>query len=38
MGQQTCMVKLPHFFMQFIQAESCGKCTFCRGVLSDAEI
>jgi len=39
MGQQTCMVEVARFFMQFIQAESCGKCTFCReGTLQMLEI
>ncbi len=30
MNQQTCMVKIARFFMQFIQNESCGKCVPCR--------
>jgi NADH-quinone oxidoreductase subunit F len=30
MNQQTCMVKVAHFFMQFTQNESCGKCVLCR--------
>jgi NADH-quinone oxidoreductase subunit F len=25
-----CMVDIARFFLQFTQAESCGKCTFCR--------
>ena len=30
MNQQTCMVQIAKFFMQFTQAESCGKCVLCR--------
>ncbi len=30
MNDQTCIVKIARFFMQFSQHESCGKCTFCR--------
>jgi NADH-quinone oxidoreductase subunit F len=30
MNQQTCMVQIARFFMQFTQNESCGKCTVCR--------
>lgn len=30
MNQQTCMVKVARFFMQFTQNESCGKCVLCR--------
>ncbi len=26
----TCVVEVARFFMNFIQNESCGKCTFCR--------
>ena len=26
----TCMVDLARYFLKFTQAESCGKCTFCR--------
>ncbi len=29
-NQDTCMVKLARFFMQFTQNESCGKCVPCR--------
>lgn len=28
--ENTCMVDFSKFFLQFTQAESCGKCTFCR--------
>ncbi len=28
--EDTCMVDLAKYFLQFIQSESCGKCTFCR--------
>jgi NADH-quinone oxidoreductase subunit F len=30
MNQDTCMVKIARYFMQFTQNESCGKCTVCR--------
>jgi NADH-quinone oxidoreductase subunit F len=30
MDEDTCMVDLAKFFMQFIQDESCGKCAPCR--------
>jgi len=30
MNQQTCMVQVAKFFMQFTQNESCGKCVPCR--------
>jgi len=30
MNKNTCMVKMAHFFMQFTQNESCGKCVLCR--------
>ncbi len=30
MNQDTCMVKLAHYFMAFTQKESCGKCIVCR--------
>ena len=30
MNDQTCMVSVARFFMQFTQNESCGKCVFCR--------
>ncbi|MFP4053075.1 MAG: NADH-ubiquinone oxidoreductase-F iron-sulfur binding region domain-containing protein [Phycisphaerae bacterium] len=30
MNQKTCMVSVAHFFMQFTQNESCGKCVLCR--------
>lgn len=30
MDEQTCMVDVAKFFIQFIQNESCGKCTPCR--------
>jgi len=30
MNQQSCMVQIARFFMQFTQAESCGKCVPCR--------
>jgi NADH:ubiquinone oxidoreductase subunit F (NADH-binding)/(2Fe-2S) ferredoxin/Pyruvate/2-oxoacid:ferredoxin oxidoreductase delta subunit len=30
MDEETCMVDIARFFMEFIQDESCGKCTPCR--------
>jgi NADH-quinone oxidoreductase subunit F/NAD(P)H dehydrogenase (quinone)/NADP-reducing hydrogenase subunit HndC len=30
MDEDTCMVDMARFFMDFIQEESCGKCTPCR--------
>jgi NADH-quinone oxidoreductase subunit F len=30
MDEDTCMVDIAKFFLNFTQAESCGKCTFCR--------
>jgi NADH-quinone oxidoreductase subunit F/NAD(P)H dehydrogenase (quinone)/NADP-reducing hydrogenase subunit HndC len=30
MDDKTCMVDMARFFMDFIQDESCGKCTPCR--------
>ncbi len=30
MDDETCMVDIARFFMEFIQAESCGKCVPCR--------
>ena len=30
MDEDTCMVDTARFFMDFIQDESCGKCTACR--------
>jgi NADH-quinone oxidoreductase subunit F len=30
MNQKTCMIQVAHFFMQFTQNESCGKCVPCR--------
>jgi NADH-quinone oxidoreductase subunit F len=30
MDESTCMVDLAKYFMEFIQAESCGKCIPCR--------
>ena len=30
MDDETCMVDIARFFMEFIQDESCGKCTPCR--------
>ena len=30
MDQRTCMVDMARFFMDFVQEESCGKCTPCR--------
>ncbi len=30
LDDRDCMVDIARFFLQFTQAESCGKCTFCR--------
>ncbi len=30
MDEDTCMVDIARFFLNFTQEESCGKCTFCR--------
>jgi NADH-quinone oxidoreductase subunit F len=30
MDEDTCMVNIARYFIDFIQKESCGKCTFCR--------
>ncbi len=30
MDQDTCMVDLAKFFLEFVQSESCGKCAPCR--------
>lgn len=30
MDEETCMVEVARFFLDFTQKESCGKCTFCR--------
>ncbi len=30
MGDDTCMVEIARFFMNFTENESCGKCTTCR--------
>jgi NADH-quinone oxidoreductase subunit F len=30
MGEDTCMVDIARFFMEFTQDESCGKCVPCR--------
>ena len=39
MDEDTCMVEIARFFLDFTQKESCGKCTFCRiGTLRMLEI
>ncbi|MBN2432801.1 MAG: NADH-quinone oxidoreductase subunit NuoF [Acidobacteria bacterium] len=39
MDETTCMVDIARFFLDFTQAESCGKCTFCRiGTLRMLEV
>ncbi len=39
MDEETCMVEIARFFLDFTQSESCGKCTFCRiGTLRMLEI
>ena len=30
MDENTCMVDVARFFLEFVQSESCGKCTPCR--------
>ncbi len=30
MDELTCMVDIARYFLEFVQAESCGKCTPCR--------
>lgn len=30
MDEDSCMVDVARFFMEFVQSESCGKCTPCR--------
>ncbi|MFH0910371.1 MAG: NADH-quinone oxidoreductase subunit NuoF [Planctomycetota bacterium] len=30
MDDETCMVDIARFFLDFTQKESCGECTFCR--------
>jgi NADH-quinone oxidoreductase subunit F len=30
MDDRDCMVDVARYFLEFTQAESCGKCTFCR--------
>lgn len=30
MDEDTCMVNVARYFLDFTQNESCGKCTFCR--------
>ncbi|MFH1452811.1 MAG: NADH-quinone oxidoreductase subunit NuoF [Armatimonadota bacterium] len=30
MDEESCMVDIAKFFLNFTQNESCGKCTFCR--------
>ena len=30
MDENTCMVDIARYFLEFVQAESCGKCTPCR--------
>ena len=33
MDEDTCMVEVARFFMNFTQNESCGKCVPCRATL-----
>jgi NADH-quinone oxidoreductase subunit F len=30
MNNQSCMIQIARFFMNFTQSESCGKCVPCR--------
>ncbi len=39
MDTSSCMIDIAKFFLNFTQAESCGKCTFCRiGTLRMLEV
>jgi NADH:ubiquinone oxidoreductase subunit F (NADH-binding)/Pyruvate/2-oxoacid:ferredoxin oxidoreductase delta subunit/(2Fe-2S) ferredoxin len=39
MDQDTCMVNIAHYFLDFLKTESCGQCTPCReGITQMAEI
>jgi len=39
MDESSCMIDIAKFFLDFTQAESCGKCTFCRvGTLRMLEV
>jgi len=39
MDETSCMIDIAKFFLNFIQDESCGKCTFCRiGTLRMQEV
>lgn len=39
MDASSCMIDIAKFFLNFTQAESCGKCTFCRiGTLRMLEV
>jgi NADH-quinone oxidoreductase subunit F len=39
MDESSCMIDIAKFFLNFTQAESCGKCTFCRiGTLRMLEV
>ena len=30
LDEEDCMVDIARYFMEFIQSQSCGRCTFCR--------
>ena len=30
LNEDDCMVGIARYFLEFVQKESCGKCTFCR--------
>ena len=30
MDEKTCMVDIAHYFIEFLESESCGKCVPCR--------
>jgi len=39
MDQDTCMVNIAHYFLDFLKTESCGQCAPCReGITQMAEI
>jgi NADP-reducing hydrogenase subunit HndC len=39
MDENTCVVDIAHYFLDFVQKESCGKCVMCReGTMQMLEI
>ena len=37
MDEDTCMVDIAHYFIKFLESESCGKCTPCREGLKEMD-